>query len=208
MSGKIKSYKLSPQLKAELNVSQKRTRPNVSWFEVFPKIKIPWRAVLFTFVIFALVCGAYWGVKKTYEHVAWQQEQAKVAREQANQQRVVDMKKEVASKELDAYSFAELSQRYLKDGDGERAEAAAEMATIKDTSWRDGFLNLGQVYLSVNKFEQAKTAIEKAIKLDPLYGQAHYFLSLTLQELKQNDTAKEEFAKAKQFGFDTEIGGY
>ncbi|MCX6809237.1 MAG: hypothetical protein NTZ65_00555 [Candidatus Berkelbacteria bacterium] len=217
MSDKIKSYKLSPQLKAELNFPRKRDSAGLNGSSMFSqkskfkfdfgKIKINWRAIGSIVGIFVLIIGGYISVKKIYDYSSAKNEQARVVQLQNYQQHVKDVSKEVATQATDAYSFATLSQKYIKEKDAERAEAAANLAVQKDPKWRDGFINQGQILLSVNKFDEAKTAFENALKIDPIYGQTHYLLSLTYQELNNNELAKAEFAKAKQFGFETEIGG-
>jgi len=217
MSDKIKSYKLSPQLKAELNFPQKKKwsgSNGQSMFSQSPKmgfdfskIKFNWRAFGSIVGIFILVIGIYVSAKKIYNYSNAKNEQARLTQVQAYQKHVADVSREVSTQATDSFSFAALSQKYLQEKDAERAEAAANLAVLKDPNWRDGLINQGQILLSVNKFQEAKTAFEKALKIDPIYGQTHYLLSLTYQELNNNDLAKAEFAKAKQFGFETEIGG-
>jgi tetratricopeptide (TPR) repeat protein len=204
----IKSYKLSPQLRSELNFSKQKSRlarppkiPKIPWG------KIPWKRVGIILAAFAVIIGAYVGVKKTYEYTLARSQEKQKAELQAYQNHLQQIKDEVASQGTDAYSYAELSQKFLKAKDAERAEAAAEIAVQKEPNWRDGYLNLGQVYLSINKFEEAKKAFEKAIEIDPISGTAHYYLSLAYQELRNSEAAKQEFAKAKKFGFETDFGG-
>jgi|GEM_PF-2053508 len=208
---KIKSYKLSPQLKAELHFTSRRNRRSGFDFElVRNKIdlsKLPWKAIGMTVLVFAIVISGYLGIKRGYDYFAQKNAQADLARQQEYQNHLQTVKDEVAKSGTDAYSFVQLSQQYIKSGDGERAEAAGELAVEKDSTWRDAYINLGQIYLSTNKFEQAKTALEDALKRDPVYGETHYLLSLAYQELKQDSKSKDEFAKAKQFGFESEIGG-
>lgn len=151
--------------------------------------------------------SGYIGVKKGYEFTARENETKRVAQIDAYNKRIENIKNEVSSTSADAYSLVTSSQQYLQSKDVERAEAAAEMATVKDPKWRDAFINLGQVYLATNKFDKAKASFDQALKIDPLSGQAHYLMSLAEQELKNTEAAKAAFAKAKQFGFQTDIGG-
>ena len=211
MNDKIKSYKLSPQLRAELNFQVRSGKNNFSnripLSNPLKNVKIPWKSVSITVGIFLLIVAGYIGVKKTYEYTARKAETARVARLEEYNKHVEEIKTGVAKEASDAFSFLKLSQKYLKEGDGERAEAAAVLASNKDTKWRDGYINLGQVYLAVNKFDLAKQSLTQALTIDPLSGQAHYLISLAYQELNDANSAKLEFAKAKQFGFETEIGG-
>ena len=202
----IKSYRLSAQLKAELNFRQKRSgnflkKIHLDWS------KIPFKTMGIFVGVFVMVIGSYVGIKSLYEIQTKKNEIARQAKIQTYEQRLAQIKAEVALKGTDAESFAAISAQYLKDKDVERAEEAATIAVEKDPKWRDAYINQGHIFLVGNKFDKAKIAFEKAIEIDPLCGQAHYLLSLAQQELKDNDAAKIEFAKAKQFGFETEIGG-
>lgn len=211
MSNKIKSYKLSPQLRSELNFSKKNSSSQIFNFNQVsfqPNLgNIPWRGILIAIGVCAVVTAGWLGVKKGYEYTAKKNEAQQVAQLNAYNQRIENIKKEVSSSSADAYSLVTASQQYLKNKDVERSEAAAELATTKDPAWRDAFVNLGQVYLATNKFDKAKSSFEQALKIDPISGQAHYLLSLAEQELKNTEAAKAAFAKAKQFGFQTDIGG-
>jgi len=210
MAEKIKSYKLSPQLKAEIGQARRRIdrefpiRVDLSFLK---RIKVPWKMVGGIVLTFVVVIAAYIGIEKAYAVVVERQKQLQVAREQEYRERLESIKVEVASKATDAYSLVLLSQEYLKQGDAERAIAAAEIAVQYDSKWRDGYVNLGQIYLSTDRFEDSKTSFEEALAIDPTYGRCHYLLSLVYSELKNPEAAKQEFAKAKEFGFETEIGG-
>ena len=204
---KIKSYKLSPQLRAELGRARRKTRGAAFTLPSIRLPKIPWKPTIGVVLVCAVVVGGWAGVKRVYETRVAMAEIARQERLEQYQNHLQEIRSQVAAEGTDAYSFAKLSQKYLKEGDGERAEAAAQMAVEKDENWRDGHLNLGQVYLALEKFEDARGALEGALEIDPLCGHAHYMLSLVHQELNQSDEAKEAFAKAKAFGFETEIGG-
>jgi len=208
MDNKLKSYKLSPHLKAELHYTIKKRGNNLSFKA--PKVdfsNFPWKKTLRFTGVFLLIIGVYFGIKVGYEKAVYATEQKNIAREKEYQTQLASMKETIEKEATDAYSFVELSQKYIAERDGQKAEIAAIIATEKEPMWRDGFVNLGHVYLSVNKFDEAKTALVKAIEIDPLNPQTHYLLYLTYQELKDEQTAKQEFAKAKAFGFESEIGG-
>lgn len=212
MKDRIKSYKLSPQLKAELGLRRSSGKSLDISFEFpkipnFSKVKIPWKAIGITVFVVAVIIGSYAGVKKTYELAAEKSRAAEQAKIKQYQDRLANMRNEIIAEGTDAFSFVNLSQKYLKESDGEKAVAAAEMASEKDPLWRDAYINLGQVYLSVNEYKKAELALSTALERDPTCGQAHYLMSLTLEELSNRDGAKQEFAKAKEFGFDANIGG-
>lgn len=175
-----------------------------------PKIDLsdfPWKKTLRFTGVFLLIIGIYFGIKTGYEKAVYAAEQKNIAREQEYQKQLANLKQQVEKEATDAFSFVQLSQKYIDERDGQKAEIAAQIATEKEPRWRDAFVNLGHIYLSVNKFEEAKIALTKAIELDPLNPQTHYLLYLTYQELKDEQAAKQEFAKAKSFGFESEVGG-
>lgn len=207
MADRIKSYKLSPQLRAEIG-SARHSEPRISidWSAIW-RVRLPWKTIGVIAGVFVIVIAGYMGVEKGYGAIAEGSRRAQAEREQEYSVHLAQIKSEVAAKATDAYSYAVLSQAYLKNNDAERAQAAAELATGSDSKWRDGYVNLGQIYLSTNQFEKAKGSFDKALELDPTNGEIHYFLSLTYQELRNNEAAKQEFAKAKEFGFNSEIGG-
>lgn len=212
MKDRISSYKLSPQLKAELGVRRSSGKAiDISFefpkFSSFSKTKLPWRTIAITGLVVIAIVGSYIGVKKTYELAAKRAQAAEEARAKQYQEKLANIRNEIASEGSDPYSFTVLSQKYVKEGNAEKAVAAAEMASEKDPLWRDAYLNLGQVYLSVNEFKKAELALKTALERDPTCGQAHYLMSLTLEELNNKENAKQEFAKAKKFGFESDIGG-
>lgn len=249
MNDKIKSYKLSPQLKAELNFQKRLGRHvpkiNFSFFEsIYPVrkknpsstnvrkaehlstspspwfknrsfsfsngikfVKLPWRSIAVTAGVFLIIISAYIGIRKGYEYSARKSELARQEQLDKYNAHLAQINTEVEGLSTTALAAVQASQNYIKSGDAERAEAAAKIATVKDPKWRDGFVNLGQIYLSLNKFDLAKEALDQALNIDPLNGQTHYLLSLVYQELNDSNSAKTEFAKAKTFGFEAEIGG-
>lgn len=203
---------MSPQLKAEIGVSRWKNKSldipfEFPRFSSFSKKKVPYRTIAIISGVFVLVVGAYIGVMKTYEFAKVKSAQAQEAKLQAYNDYVSNLRNEVASEASDAYSLQTLSQKYLKEGNGEKALAAAELVTERDPLWRDGFLNLGQVYMALNQFDKAKRSLESALLRDPTCGQAHYFMYLVMEELNDKNSAKAEYAKAKIFGFETEYGG-
>ena len=202
----IKSYRLSAQLKAELNFKQKSPSSYLKNIRIDFR-KIPFKGIAIFIGVFAVVISGYMGVKTLYEKQSAKNEQIRQAKLQSYQDHLAEIKAEVLNKNVDSDGYVALTQDYLKQKDIERAEQAAVLAVEKNPIWRDAYINQGHVMLVANKFELAKASFEKALEIDPLCGQAHYLLSLTYQELKDNTSAKASFAKAKQFGFETEIGG-
>ena len=208
MDHKIKSYKLSPQLKAELNYSiKKQGRPICFKAPKIDLSRVPWKKTLRISGVFLLIVAIYFGIKTGYERAVRVAEQTQIAREQEYTKQLGELKSQMEKEGDSAFSFVQLSQKYLEERDGQKAEIAALIATEKEPKWRDAHVNLGHVYLSVNKFQEAETALLRAVELDPINPQTHYLLYLTYQELNNENTAKQEFAKAKEFGLESDIGG-
>lgn len=205
MSNRIKSYKLSPQLQAEIGYARKsvpaKASVKVDWS------KIPVKSILVGFFAIAVVLGGYAGVKKAYQKVAYNRQQEAIKSHQELEQKLAKTRQEVSDKNLASQDYLILSQNYLQEGDGDRAQIAAELSAQKDPDWRDAFVNLGRIYMSVNQFDKAKEAFKSAIAIDPIYGNSHYLFYLACQESRDTEGAKQELAKAKKFGFDLEIGG-
>lgn len=205
MRDRIKSYKLSPQLQAEIGYARQGASTKDS-------IKIDWskfpvKSVLVSILAVVVILGGYAGVKRVYQKIAHNRQQEAIRVQQEIAQRVEAARQEVVDKNLSSQDYFVLSQNYLQSGDGDRAQIAAELSAQKDPVWRDAFVNLGRVYMSVNQFDKAKEAFKSAIAIDPIYGNSHYLLYLACQESRDTDGAKQELTKAKKFGFDLEIGG-
>jgi cytochrome c-type biogenesis protein CcmH/NrfG len=205
MRDHIKSYKLSPQLQAEIVYARQAVSAKNS-------IKINWsrfpvKSVLIGLLAVVIILSGYAGTKKVYQKVAYHRQQEAIKVQEEVAKRIEAIRQEVANKNLSSQDYLVLSQKYLQSGDGDRAQIAAELSTQKDPNWRDAFVNLGRVYMSVNQFDKAKDAFRNAIAIDPIYGNSHYLLYLAYQESRDTDGAKQELTKAKKFGFDLEIGG-
>jgi len=199
----MKSYKLSPSLKAEL-VRRKKSGFD---FSLVREIKISWRPIILSVVFLAFAFGAYFGVKKSFDHVAMRRQVAKQQALAQEQERIDTVKDGVKSMAKDAYGYAELSQKMLNDNEVDKSVIAAEYAVAMDPNWRDGYLNLAQIYLSVKRPADAQIILEKSLKIDPNYGLTHYLLSESYKDQKNNDMSCKELAKAKALGLDTEFGG-
>lgn len=209
MDNDLRSYKLSPHLRAE--VRQQGPKRNFARLNFkTPKIdfsKLPIKSSLRIAFFIGLIITVYVGIKTGYEKAVYAAETKQIAQQEKYEEYLAGLKTEISALSDDAYELAMMSRNYLKEKDGQKAEVAAVLSTEKEPYWRDGFINLGHIYLSVNKFDKAKEALEKAIEIDPLSGQAHYLLSLVHQELNDMDSAKESFARANSCGYETEIGG-
>lgn len=57
---------------------------------------------------------------------------------------------------------------------------------------------LGRVQLSIGSAQSAKKSIDDALQLEPHFGIAHHASALLAMKLKDDDKAKEEFAKATE----------
>ena len=100
MSEKIKSYKLSPQLRSELNFSQNTQKKSSAIFN-FNRISfkpnlenLPWKGILAIVGIFAAITLGYLGVKKGYEYTARKNDERTAAQLTAYNQRLENIKKD------------------------------------------------------------------------------------------------------------------
>ncbi len=59
---------------------------------------------------------------------------------------------------------------------------------------------LGVINLRVGRYEEAEAAINKSIAIDPNYAEAYRLLGIAQQQLKREDEACANFAKAKELG--------
>lgn len=201
----MKSYKLSANLRAELS----RSRKKISAFDytLAKEFKIPWRKVVLSALSLTLIFGAYYGTKRTFDYASARKQLAKAKAQAAEEVRIQSVKVDISTLATTSFDFAKLSQDFAGKNDIEKAVACGEKSIEIDKNWRDGYVNLTQIYLFADRALEAQTQAQKALDIDPNYGQTHYLLSEVYKKQKLNDKSGEELALAKGLGFDTEFGG-
>lgn len=201
----MKSYKLSANLRAEL--SRARKKSSSFDYSLVKEYKIPWRKVAISALSLVLILGAYYGTKKTFDYASAKRQLAKAKAQAADEQRIQNLKSDVKTLGKTAFDFAKLSQEFAQKNELEKATACAEESVELDRNWRDGYVNLAQIYLFTDRVFEAQTQAEKALEIDPNNGQTHYLLSEIYKKQKLNDKSNQELELAKALGYDTEFGG-
>lgn len=87
-------------------------------------------------------------------------------------------------------------------GEYELALGLALDAIKSKDDYRDAWIVAGHSALGAEKYMDAKKALEKAIQLDALSGEAYLYLAYTLQYQNQFASAAEKFKKAQELGVD------
>lgn len=169
-----------------------------------------WRPIAGLLILAAIVAGCWFTVVKVQNWIAVkkaaQKQAAARAEEEAKNKMFLEIDQKVAadaSGDAEAVKYFHLGQKYLQEKKYDWAAAAFELACQKDPVWREPPTFLGFAYLELGKPQKAQLALQRAIEVDPLYGLAHYLLGQSYFQLKRKDLAQEEFAKAKNFGFDS-----
>lgn len=77
-----------------------------------------------------------------------------------------------------------------------------EKLTQENPQIRDAWVFLGYGYLMKNEPEYAKTALDKAANIDPVFPATYYLLSKYYEATKDTNQAQKAYEKAKELGFD------
>ena len=68
------------------------------------------------------------------------------------------------------------------------------------SEWKEGWWKLGTTLYDGNKFEEAKSAFEKLLAIEPENGTGHLFLGLCQYELNEDAPALANITKARELG--------
>lgn len=94
-----------------------------------------------------------------------------------------------------------LAQTFNQIGEADFAIKRLEIITSEDPDIRDAWVFLGYGYLLKNENEKGKVAIDKAIKIDPVYAFSYYLLGKYYDQKGQFAQAKDAYQKAEELGF-------
>lgn len=99
-----------------------------------------------------------------------------------------------------------LALAYL--GKGDFSKALALLRTLVSSNPRDprARLNLGKVYLAMEKIELAKLEFIKATELNQDYANAHFYLGMAYMKGNNNQAAIASFREVLRIAPDSEIG--
>jgi len=110
-------------------------------------------------------------------------------------QKIIDTEN-IASREV--VIFGTFSQI----GEADFGIKGLEKITKDNPKMRDGWIFLSYSYLLNNQPEKAKTAIDRAIELDPAYPATYYLLGKYYETTKNDQEAQKALDHAKELGFD------
>jgi tetratricopeptide (TPR) repeat protein len=87
-----------------------------------------------------------------------------------------------------------LGQLAVRAGDAADAIDHFKRATKLDTGFAEGYILLGSSLVSEKRYEEAVSALETGVKLDPDNPEAHYNLAVALSHTGRKEDADREFA--------------
>jgi len=99
------------------------------------------------------------------------------------------------SPEAAAFGLYEKGLKFLVDGNLKEA-LGAFVASVKLTPSAEVYLNLGDVYLKLEKNPEAEKAFQQSVKLNPDSAEAQYGLGLASFRIKRFANARDAFKKA------------
>ncbi|MBD3238899.1 MAG: tetratricopeptide repeat protein [Candidatus Moranbacteria bacterium] len=91
-----------------------------------------------------------------------------------------------------------LTEIYEREGEINKAIDQAQKNKEISKNQPRVIFRLGLLYYKNNQINEAKQEFEQAIKIDPDYANARYFLGLILDQLGNKEMAKEHFIKIKE----------
>jgi tetratricopeptide (TPR) repeat protein len=104
----------------------------------------------------------------------------------------------------DATWLVELGEAYTKQGDEDQAAANFQTALELDPNCAMAFAGMGLLYLRHRSYQMAKTALERAISLEPLdpdLAAARNNLAIAYCYLGEYERAAEELDAARRLGY-------
>ncbi len=103
------------------------------------------------------------------------------------------LKEKSNSEAQEHYSYGKI---FFERGEPERAVDEFKVALESDPTNVSFLIGLGQCYLSLQKIDEAVTALEKAVSGTPDFADAHYYLGRAYSEKGLREKAINEFKEA------------
>jgi tetratricopeptide (TPR) repeat protein len=103
-----------------------------------------------------------------------------------------------------AQSYLYLGDIALHSNDNVTAQPLLEKSLQLQDENRLAYFDLGCIYADQKKNQEALTAFQHAVKLDPTQPDAHYRLARLYTQLGEKQKAAQEFAKTKELHNKTE----
>ncbi|MBN3038083.1 MAG: tetratricopeptide repeat protein [Candidatus Omnitrophica bacterium] len=95
-----------------------------------------------------------------------------------------------------AKTYNNLGERYLRDGQIDKALGAFKKAIDLNPDYAEVYNNLGNVYYASGRFEDAITSFNRAIDKKPAYAKAYYNLGRAYQQIGRDKAARDSYNKA------------
>ena len=99
-----------------------------------------------------------------------------------------------------------LGLAYFGKGDYPKALAIMRGVVNSDSKNPRGMVNLGRIYLAMEKTDEAIYEFNRALKLNKEYANAHYYLGLAFMQAKDKKSAAASFREVLRIAPDSEIG--
>jgi Tfp pilus assembly protein PilF len=99
-----------------------------------------------------------------------------------------------------------LGLAYFGKGDYPKALSIMRGVVNSDSHNPRGFINLGRVYLAMEKTDSAIYEFNRALKLNKEYANAHYYLGLAYLQAMDKKSAAASFHEVLRIAPDSEIG--
>ncbi len=103
-----------------------------------------------------------------------------------------------AGQQLDRGRWNDFGIGLLRQGDLQGARRAFTRVTDLDPAYADGWVNRARVALREGLLEEAATALDQSLTIDPNLAKSHYFLGVVLKEQGQYDNALEHMRRAAE----------
>lgn len=109
---------------------------------------------------------------------------------------VPPLKQDVNLNKKDLVRWNDYGIGLLLQGDLKGAERAFRIVTQIDPAYADGWVNVARAMIQEGNTDAAKPLLERALKLNPRLGSAHYFYGLALKADGAYPQAYDQFARA------------
>jgi protein O-GlcNAc transferase len=95
-------------------------------------------------------------------------------------------------------TYEQLGQFYQRAGDNEEAEKFFHEALKRNPQMPASLFGLAKIYLQGEKYREALSALDAALRLAPESQSAHFLRGQVLARLGRREEAQAEFATAKK----------
>ena len=86
----------------------------------------------------------------------------------------------------------------MKRNDPDKAWPLLKKAVQLKNDVRVAYSDLGAIFLERKQYQDAMTALQRAVELDPAQPDAHFRLGRLYQAMENTDAAQKEFARVRE----------